>query len=324
MARALYVAAELRIADLLAHRPMTTAELAVETATDEKALHRMLRALAAFGIFAQNRHGQFELTRRAGPLRSDIVGSLRDWTVLTGKKPTWDAFGEALEVVRTGQSGFQLAHGDLGDLYRFCRQDAEFSETFVRAQSNWTDWQRDAILAAFDFSRFQTVVDVGGGRGSMISGILRRCPSSKGILYDQPQTIELARPVVANAGVENRCQLVPGSFLESVPEGGDAYVIKHVLRDWDDETAGTILRNCHRAMGAKSVLLVIDAVLDPRNSRDRIVKLLDLEQLFWLNGTLRTRDQWDRLLEGAGFRIGGCQSTKIVDAVIIQAAKIQP
>ncbi|HJN07718.1 MAG TPA: methyltransferase [Pirellulaceae bacterium] len=261
------------------------------------------------------------MTEPAACLREDVVGSVRDWTVLTGTKPTWDAFGEALEVVRTGRCGFELAHGEAGDLYRYCRQDSEFSETFIRAQSNWTDWQRDAILEAYDFSKFPTIVDVGGGRGSMISGILRRCPETKGVLCDQPQTIELAKTVIANAGVADRCQLAPGNFLENVPEGGDAYVIKHVLRDWDDANAGTILRNCHQAMGPNGTLLLIDAVLDPRNSRDRIVKLLDLEQMFWLSGSLRTMDAWKRLLGASGFRIQQCHKTKIVDAIIVQAVK---
>lgn len=300
---------------------MSGAELARVTGTHERSLHRMLRALAAFGIFSENGRGQYQMTKRAASLRSDVVGSLRDWTVLTGTKPTWDAFGHAMDVVRTGNCGFGLAHGDQANLYHFCHQDPAFSETFVRAQSNWTDWQRDAILDAYDFSRYRKLVDVGGGRGSMISGILRRCPATKGILYDQPATIELARPAVAAAGVQDRCELVPGSFLDKVPDGGDAYVIKHVLRDWDDDTAGTILRNCNRAMRPDSVLLVIDAVLDPRNSRDRIVKLLDLEQMFWLSGMLRTMDEWHRLLEDAGFRIRACHRTRIVDAVVIEAGK---
>jgi hypothetical protein len=300
---------------------MTISELAAATQAHTSSLQRVMRALAAFGIFAEDEDGRYEMTDLAASLRTDVVGSLRDWTVLTGKKPTWAAFGEALEVVKTGRCGFELAHGELGDLYRYCRHDEEFSETFVRAQSNWTDWQRDAILDAFDFSKFATIVDVGGGRGSMISGILRRCTAARGVLCDQPATIEMAKPVLESAGVEDRCQLVPGSFLESVPRGGDAYVIKHVLRDWDDAQAGTILSNCHQAMPTHSTLLIIDAVVDSRNSKDRIVKLLDLEQMFWLDGRLRTEAEWKRLLDDVGFEIIRQTKTRIVDAVIIEATK---
>jgi hypothetical protein len=316
------VAAELGIADLLHERPMTIEELANATESHPRTLYRVLRALAAFGIFAETSRGQFQLTEAAECLRTDVVGSLRDWTVLTGTKPMWQALEQALEMVKTGRSGFALAHPEHADLYRFGRQHPEFSATFIRAQSNWTDWQRDAILRVYDFSRFPMVVDVGGGRGSMISGILRQCPNSRGVLYDQPQSIEQAKAVTEAAGVASRCELVPGSFLDRVPSGGDAYVIKHVLRDWDDEHAGTILRNCHDAMGPDATLLVIDAVLDPSNLRDRIGKLLDIEQMVWLDGVLRTNEEWSRLLEQAGFRIQQQSRTNVVDAVILQAAKI--
>lgn len=322
LARAYYVAAELGIADLLRERPMTCAELADETGTHEESLYRVLRALASFDVFAENGHGQFEMTDRATALLSGVIGSLRDWTVLTGAMPTWQAFGQALDVVRTGGNGFELAHGELGDLYQYCRRDATFGETFVRAQSAWTEWQRDAILKAYDFSQFRKVVDVGGGRGSLISGILAQSPHSHGVLYDQPQTIELAKPLIEAAGLNDRCELVGGSFLENVPSGGDAYVIKHVLRDWDDDSVRTILKNCHRAMHAESTLLVIDATLDPRNSRDRIVKLLDLEQMFWLSGALRTKDEWESLFEQTGFRLVGSHRTAIVDAAILEAARM--
>jgi hypothetical protein len=321
LARALYVAAELGIADLIATRAMSLAELAQTTQVHERTLHRMMRALAAFGIFAEI-DGKFEMTETAASLRSGVVGSLRDWVVLTGTKPTWAAFGEALEVVKTGRNGFELAHREFGGLYRYCDHDSEFSQTFVRGQSNWTDWQRDAILAAYDFSGYHTIVDVGGGRGSMLSGILQRYPKARGILLDQPQTIEMANQIVADADVADRCELVPGSFLETIPGGGDIYILKHVLRDWDDNTALRILRNCHAAMKPDAILLVIDAVVDSRNNRDRIAKLLDLEQMFWLDGLLRTGDEWKQLLQDAGFFIEKCHKTTIVDAEIVQASQV--
>lgn len=321
LARAYFVVAELGIADLLYERPRTAAELAQTTGVHEPSLYRILRALAGFDVFAENEQGQFALTERGHSLREDVLGTVRHWTLLTGSLPAWTSLGQALDVVRTGRSGFQLAHGEAGDLYRFCEHDTAFGRTFIRAMNNWTDWQREAILARYDFRPFPSVVDVGGGRGSLICGILGQSPQTRGMLYDRPQSIEQARAVITAAGLGERCDLVPGNFLESIPAGGDVYVLKHILRDWDDELSATILRNCYHAMSASSRLLIIDAVLDPRNSKDRIGKLLDLEQMFWLNGTLRTLDQWQALLTKTGFRISELRRTQVVDAVILQLEK---
>jgi hypothetical protein len=321
LARAYYVAAELQIADRLQRSPMTCAQLAAATGCHERSLYRVLRALAAFGVFSENEHGRFEMTARAGALLSDVHGSVRDWTILTGKRPTWEAFGQALEVVRSGRNGFALAHGEFSGLWQYCDHDPDFGDTFIRAQSSWTEWQRDAILRAYDFSRFRKVVDVGGGRGSFLAGILSQNPDTRGVLLDQPQAVERAKILIGDAGLESRCEVITGSFLESIPAGGDAYVLKHVLRDWDDDHVRTILGNCHRAMRTDATLLVIDAVVDPRNSQDRIVKLLDLEQMFWLNGSLRTLDEWDSLLNATGFRRVRTCRTEIVDAVILDAVK---
>jgi hypothetical protein len=321
LARAYYVVAELQIADRLRERPMTCAELAEATGCQERSLYRILRALAAFNVFSEDERGQFTITEQAGALLSDVHGSVRDWTVLTGRLPTWQAFGHALEVVQTGRNGFALAHGELGDLWRYCDYDADLGDTFIRAQRSWTAWHRDAILRAYDFSRFHSVIDVGGGSGALLAGILAQNTDIRGVLLDQPQVVERARTFISDLGLEHRCELIGGSFLEDIPADGDVYICKHVLRDWDDDNVCTILSNCHRAMSADAILLVIDAVIDPGNSRDRIVKLLDLEQMFWLNGALRTLDEWKSLLTTSGFRLVQTRSTEIVDAFILEAAK---
>lgn len=321
LARAYYVVAELKIADLLAEGPMTCEQLAKETGTHERSLFRILRALASFGVFAQNKRGEFEMTEAAQTLRSDVVGSVRDWTILTGTMPSWQAFGQALEVVCTGKNGFELAHPGFSNLYDYCQEHREFSETFIKAQNAWTRWQRDAILDAYDFSRFRRIVDVAGGRGSFMAGILTRCSQTTGVIFDQPETIEHTKVVISDAGLADRCELVGGSFFDEVPAGGDAYVIKHVLRDWDDQSVIKILNNCHRAMPSDAVLLVIDATMDPRNLEDRIAKLLDVEQMLWLSGKLRTTQEWDEILDQTGFRRIHEQRTAIVDAVILECQK---
>ncbi len=321
LARAYYVVAELKIGDLLREGPRTTGQLAEATGSHERSLYRILRALSGFGVFRENDEGQFEMTPAAEPLLSDKPGSVRDWTVLTGTLPTWQAFGQALEVVKTGKNGFELAHGQLGSLWEYCDHDPQFGETFIKAQSSWTQWQRDAILREYDFRRFRKVIDIGGGRGSFLAGVLAQSPETRGVLFDQPQAIELARPLISEAGLDNRCELVAGSFFDTIPTGGDAYVVKHVLRDWDDESVRKILANCHQVMAPEATLLLIDATIDPQNSHDRITKLLDLEQMFWLNGALRTLDEWESLLRNTGFRLVDTRRTAIVDAVILEAAK---
>jgi len=321
LARAYYIVAELGIADLLNDHPMSVAELAETTHTHERSLFRILRALASFGVFAQSEDGRFAMTESAHALRSDIVGTMKDWTILVGSTPTWQSLDNALDVVRTGKSGFELAHGATGDLFEYCDRDEEFGKVFVRAMNNWTDWQRDVILAEYDFTRFKKVVDIGGGCGSFICGVLKQSPATRGVLFDREQSIEQARVFVEEEGVIDRCELVAGNFLKVVPEGGDAYVLKHTLRDWDDESVMAILRNCHAAMTAESRLLLIDATLDEANGKDRIGKLLDLEQMFWVSGALRTEPEWTQLLTTAGFEIVDTRRTSIVDATIIEARR---
>ncbi len=213
--RAYCVAAELGIADLVHERPRTVAELAEETQTDERSLYRLLRALAAFGVFREDRRGRFHMTRRARELLSEGPTSLRWWLVCVGRPEICLGFSHAMESVRTGIPLFETAHKQ--NFYDYLTTHGELSATFAKAMSSWTEWQRREVVKAFDFSRFRTILDVGGGTGSMLERILASHPRLRGILVDQPSTAEMAKVRFEEAGLSDRCNVVGGSFFEELP-----------------------------------------------------------------------------------------------------------
>ena len=319
LARVYYLAAELRLADRLRQEPMTATQLAEATGVDAAKLLRVLRVLAAVNVIREDRRGIFHLRARGRPLLADAPDSLHHWLLFIGRREVWQGLAMSLESLESGKSGFEFAHG--ANYYDYLHSHPALREAFIQSMSKWTDWQARHIVKAYDFGRFGTVVDVGGGRGSLLLEILAADPRVRTVLLDQAETIEQARPRLASSGYAARCRMVEGNFLESVPDGGDAYVLKHVLRDWDDKCAATILRNCHRAMPAAGVLLVVEAAVDPRNGKDRLVKLLDFEGGTLLPGRLRTYAEMERLLDQAGFRFLKIHQTGVIDSLVFEARK---
>ena len=317
LARASYVAARLNIADLLAERPQTAEELAARTGTHARSLYRILRALAGFNIFAENDQGEFELTADGELLRSDVVGSVRNWTVVVGIDESWEAFGKVLEVVKTGTDGFRLAHGK--GAYELMNEPGReyLKEVSVRGMRDWTTWQCKIVVGTYPFRRVKKMVDVAGGQGKLIAEILLNNPNMRGILFDQDYVVDMARKGITDAGVADRCEFVGGSMFDAVPAGADGYVIKHVLRDWSDEESIQVLRNIEKAMLPGGTLYLIEGVIDPRNGVDRLQKLIDLEQMFWLSGGLRTQKEWDGLLDAAGFKRKTTLKTSVADMDIM-------
>lgn len=320
LTRAYYVAAELGIADLLQERPRDIEELARITSTVPAALHRMLRTLASFGVFAENRRGEFRMTRRARVLLSEGRASLRSWLILMGRTEIWQGLAQTLESVKTGIPGFELAHG-IG-FYEYLSQHPELRATFTSAMNGWTEWQSRELVGACNLGRFRTVMDVGGGMGSLLEQILTMHPNLRGIHFDRPEAVRLAKPRFEAAGLLDRCELVGGSFLEPLPAGADACILKHVLRDWDDEGARKIIQNCRQALEPNGTLLIIEAVVDPRNGTDRIVKLVDLDMSSLSPGGFRTRAQLQALIESSGFRFVKIHPTGVPDSQILEARKI--
>jgi hypothetical protein len=300
VAQAVHVAAKLGIADLLEHGPKSLAALAEATGADADALRRLLRALASLGVFAEDDNGSFTLTPLAEGLRTSVPGSLRGYAIMMGEKWHWRAWGELLHSVRTGQSAFEHVFGC--NLFQYLGQDPEAGRAFTAAMTSRTGQENAVVTAAYDWPA-GTIVDVGGGQGALLAAILARRTDARGVLFDLPHVIAAAGELIEEKGLTARCELVAGDFFEVVPAGGDLYLLKRVIHDWDDERSVAILRACRAAMGASARLLVIEHVLPPGNARDW-GKLLDLQMLV-LSPSGRERDEagFRALLGTAGFRL---------------------
>jgi hypothetical protein len=299
ISQAISVAAKLGVADLLKDGPRPVDELARTTGSHPRSLFRLLRALASVGIFAADDRGRFGLTPLADCLRSDVPGSQRAMAITAGEEH-YQAWGELLYSVRTGQTAFDKLYGlPIFDyLSKHPEQAKLFDETMVGVHGRETG----AMLDAYDFSGIRVLADIGGGNGSLLTGVLGKHPALRGILFDLPGVTGRARSNIAAAGLEERCQVIGGSFFESVPTGADAYLLRHIIHDWDDERSALILRNVHRAMPGGGKLLLVESVIPPDNEPS-FGKLLDLTMLVLPGGQERTREEYDKLYADSGFRL---------------------
>lgn len=300
LAQAISVAATLGIADLLAAGPRAPAELAERTGTHANTLYRLLRALAGAGIFAEDAEGRFENTPLSDLIRSDTPGSLRAMSRFVGSAESWLPWGDLLESVRTGACAFERRYGM--PFFAYTARRPEFAAVFNEAMTSITDHVADAVADALDLGAYATLVDVAGGQGVLLATVLAKTPGQRGVLFDQAEVIAGAHSVLEKGGVADRVQLASGDFFVSVPEGGDAYLLKYILHDWDDERAGRILASIHRAAKPGARLFVIDAVLPPGNTPD-VGKLMDLAMLIQPGGMERTQKAFAALLGGAGFSL---------------------
>ncbi len=297
----IYVVCVLKIADLLADGPRTTKELASLAGAQAEPLYRVLRCLAGLGIFKELNGARFRLAPLGETLRSDVAGSMRSFALMTGSKHQEEAWQEFLHGVKTGETPFRKAHAM--SLFEYLERHPEDLKVFSDAMTNVSMAENSAITAAYNFKRARTVVDVGGGNGSLLRAILEANAKIRGIHFDRPLVSAGARQDVHLTArcVSARAQFETGSFFESVPKGGDAYVIKRVLHDWSDSQAVKILANCRQAMNPKGVVLVMESVIQPGNSLDR-GKLLDV-QMFAMGGRERTRQDFAALFKEAGLRL---------------------
>lgn len=317
VAGVIHVVARLGVADLLVKGPRTADDLARETGTHGRTLYRFLRAAAAVGVFAERSDGRFELTPAARCLRSDVPGSLRGLACFYGETTVWNQFGQVMDTVRTGEPvGPKLRGGKTW--FEYLEQDApEFAQVFHGAMTALNAERAPRIAESFDFSRFPVVADIGGGEGRLISEILRRYPSVRGILYDIPTAIKDARKLLQKQGVADRVQCVEGSFFESIPLRADAYVLKAVMHDWNDTECESILRRIGRSIGdnTDARVLIIDSVV-PELNEWHYSKLMDIAMLVGDGGAERTADEWRRLLEVSGFELDKITPTAPPHAIV--------
>jgi hypothetical protein len=313
VSQAIHVAATLGIADLLADGPRTSDELATATDSHAGSLYRLLRALASVGVFRENEGKRFALTPTGELLRSDVPGSLQGWAAFVGRPYFREAWSDLEHSIRTGENAFEHVHGTDVWSYRADRPDE--SAIFDRAMESLTGASNRALLDAYDFGRFATLVDVGGGNGALLAALLGQFPAMRGVLVDQPHVVADAATVLERAGVTDRCRIVGGSFFDEVPDGGDAYVLKSIIHDHEDEQAVAILGICKRAMSAEAALLLIERIIGPPNEDPR-TKFSDLNMLVAPAGRERTLEEWDALLTRSGFQLGSATPSASGLAVI--------
>jgi SAM-dependent methyltransferase len=297
---AIYVAAKLGIADLVAEVPKTADELADETKSHAPSLSRVLLMLASIGIFSEDAAGRFRVTPLGELLRRDHPQSQRAIAVMYGSAFFWRPWGELYEAVMTGQSAFERVYGK--SLFDYLSKHRDDAAIFNDGMSSVSARETSAILAAYDFSRFERIVDIGGGHGALLNAILLANPRVHGVLADQPTV--LADIAASPAGsIADRCEIAGVDFFVSVPDAADAYILKYIIHDWDDRDALKILRNCRSAIRSNGRLLLIESVLKPSNEPDP-GRGLDLTMLVLApGGRERTEAQFAKLLDQAGFSL---------------------
>jgi O-methyltransferase domain/Dimerisation domain len=309
----IHVAAKLGIADRLQELPQTAAQLAPVVGAEPQALHRVLRALASLGIFREMDDGRFDLTPLAHLLRRDATGSMRNLALIYGEEWVWQAYGQMLHSVQTGEPAFEAAHGKA--LFDYLEHQPAARTHFQDAMSSYSAQEAAAILAAYDFARIGKVVDIGGGHGALIAALLQAHSKLSGIVFDLPAAAPGAARLLADAGVAHRATFIPGDFFHAIPPGGDRYLLKSVLHNWDDDAVVRILRKCYEAMAPDARLLVAERVI-PRGNGPSEAKLFDINMLIMLRGRERTEHEYAALFQQAGFELTRVIPTRSTHSLI--------
>lgn len=316
MSQAACVAAELGIADILADGPKRADEIAGLTSCHGSSMHRLLRALTALEICIERHDGSFALTSLGMLLRSNAPNSLRSWTIWCGKH-MWPVSGELLHSIKTGE----VARERIGGIDRFglLESDQAAAAVFNNAMAELSRLVVSEVLRSYQFTRMHRIVDVGGGYGALLAAVLKEYPGLQGVLLDLPHAIKGASLHLTNAGLANRCDLISGDFFDSVPDGADAYLLKAVLHDWEDEKCITILRNCRRAIPANGKLLLIERIVPARFeacSLHHAIAWADLTMLVEFGSRERTEAEFRRLLDASGFQLTRVAGTSLEFSVL--------
>jgi hypothetical protein len=311
--QAIHVAAKFALADLVASGPKSIKELAEATHTHGSSLGRFLRALTSLGIFVEDTTGRYGQTALSDTLRSDHPESMRPFAMMVGAHFFWKPLGALEETVRTGQPSFERVYG--APFFEYLAGHSDDAAVFNAAMSSSPDYLA-AIAGAYDFSRFERMVDVGGGHGLLLAGILSANPRLCGVLYDLPAVVAGAS-ALRQEPISQRCEIIGGDFFQGVPAGADAYLLKGIIHDWNDEAALKILKNCRRAIRPDGKLLVVEAVLT--GSTDPATALMDMLMMVLTSGRERTESEFQSLLQEAGFSM-----VQVIRAARVSIIESQP
>ncbi|OBF78386.1 hydroxyneurosporene methyltransferase [Mycobacterium sp. 852002-51613_SCH5001154] len=318
VAQAITSAADLGVADALADGPLSGEQLADRVGADADALRRLMRALIGIGIFRLGSDGRYALTPLADTLRTDAPVSMAGMARWVGSPQHREHWSHLTDAIRTGNPVLPKLRGK--PAFEYLADEAELGGIFNSAMTNVSEFSTVPLTAAYDFGAFGTIVDMGGGHGRLLAAILETAPNSRGVLFDLPEVVAGAPELFRKYGVDDRARIEEGSFFDSVPQGGDAYVLKNVIHDWPEEDAVRILKNVRAATRTGARLLLCEFVI-PDHDRDFHGKWVDIEMLVVAGARERTAEEYGRLFDRAGFRLN-----RVVDTVsplsIIEATAV--
>ena len=319
IAQMLFTVVQLGVPDAIARRALLPDELGRTVGADGAYLRRVLRALAAVGVFAEDARGRFKATPLGRTLCGDTPGSMRDFALMIGDEYNFHSWEALPEAVKQGRTAFDLAYHQ--PIFEYLRAHPDKDRQFSAAMASISGTQNDAVARAYPFGKFAKLVDVGGAHGHLLAAILRRHKKLRGVLYDQPQVVAgaAASGFVTAPGIRERCEVVGGSFFDSVPAGADAYLMKYIIHDWDDAKCARILGHCRDAMAKGGRVLIVERVIRPGNAPDWS-KWLDINMLVGPGGVERTRREFEALLASAGLSLVRVHPTKS-PLSIVEAAK---
>ncbi len=313
--RMIYAAAKMGIADLIGQGSRSSDDLAATVGVDSSALYRVLRALSGAGIFTELPEKQFALTPLGATLRTGVPGSMHAFVLLFGGDLYASAWLDLPSSVQSGKTAVEHLHG--APLYPYLARHPEDARLFDEAMTSFTSVENAAVAARYDFSAVRTVIDVGGGHGSLVTAVVERNPGLRGILFDQPHIADGARARVAASAIAERCEVVSGDFFEAVPSA-DICLLKHIVCNWDDEAAIRILKSCHRALPPGGKILVIESVI----SHSAPAELLDVHLLTVVGGRMRTEQEHRSLMAAAGFRLTRLLPTDVgLQLVVVEGTR---
>ena len=317
VANVVYVAAKLGLADQLADGPRSAAELAGPSGLHAASLHRLLRTMASLGLLTEGEAQRFSLTKLGEALKTGAPGSARATLIMQGSSWVRSSFANFIHSVQSGRTGFQEAQGM--PFFDYLAQHPEDASVFSEAMVGLHGAEPPAVAAAYDFSSFRTVVDIGGATGNMLAAILARHPEPRGLLFDRSHVVVDATKLLKANGVVDRVTIEAGDFFQTVPTGGDAYILSHIMHDWNDEQCLTILGHCRKAMKPNGRLLIVEMVLPPGDA-PHPGKILDMVMLVLIGGQERTEAEYAHLLNRAGLRLNRVVATQspvsVVEAVL--------